>query len=131
MAKLVVPYNSAGVTVNVFIRDNSVTTGAGLTGLAWNSAGLTAGYILGPRVNPTALALVTTLVTGPWVSGGFVQLNAVTAPGWYRLDLPDVIFQTPARQAVNFTNVLLFGAVNMEPVSIEIQIQGGRLVPIS
>ena len=42
--KLIITKGATSVGVNVFIRDNSVTTGAGLTGLAYNTASLTAYY---------------------------------------------------------------------------------------
>lgn len=77
---------SVGVSIHVLIRrrlDN-----AEATGLVFNTAGSVASYCRQGAVR-TAISLVAQTVAGAWVSGGFVEVDASTMPGLYRLDLPD------------------------------------------
>lgn len=115
--KLIITKGATGVSVNVFIRDNSVSTGVGLTGLAFNTASLTAYYV---RQNGTATAitLATQTATGAYSSGGFVAVDGTNMPGLYRLDIPDAVLAS----GVNTAYVMLKGATNMEPCVIEIQL---------
>ena len=96
------------------------TTGAPLTGLVFNSAGLTAYYVR-PLGTPTAITLVTrTNAQAAWASGGFVEVDATNMPGLYRLDVPNAVYATGVDQAV----VELKGATNMDPVALEYQLAG-------
>lgn len=108
---------SASVAIYVFIQDSSSTTGAGLTGLAYNTASLTAYYVR-PLGNATAITLATQTVTGAYSSGGFVEIDATNMPGWYRLDIPNAAIDT----GVNSVAVQLKGAANMAPCNLEIQL---------
>ena len=105
------------VTVYVWIADSSSTTGAGLTGLAFNTASLTAYYVR-PLGSNTVITLATQTVTGAHSDGGFVEVSSANMPGLYRLDLPDAVCATGVPGAV----VLLKGAANMAPVVLEIQL---------
>lgn len=116
--KLEIQVASTSVTVNIFIQDSSSTTGAGLTGLVFNSAGLTAYYML-PRAAAVSITLATQTVTGAYSSGGFVEISSANAPGWYRLDLPNA-----AIASGSFVGLHLKGATNMAPLPIEIQLTG-------
>ena len=104
-------------SVHVFIRDSASTTGAGLAGLVFNTAGLTA-YYTRPGAAETAIALATQTVIGAYASGGFVQIGAVNSAGLYRLDLPDAVLAS----GVDFVSVILRGAANMEPCALQIQL---------
>jgi hypothetical protein len=117
MAKLSIVKASTDVTVYVFIQDSSATTGAGLTGLVYNSSGLVASYVR-PLAARAALSLATQTVTGAHSDGGFVEVDATNMPGWYRLDLSDAVCAT----GVDFVGVALKGATNMAPVNLEIQL---------
>lgn len=101
----------------VFIQDSSVTTGAGLTGLAYNSGSLVASYVREGAARQ-AISLATQTVTGAFSSGGFVEVDATNMPGVYRLDVPDAVFAGGATKAV----VMLKGATNMAPVALEYQL---------
>jgi hypothetical protein len=85
----------AGSTSNTFyvlIRSKvSTPVGMGLTGLAYNTAGLDFSYVRDGAAR-SAVALVTQTVTGAWASGGFVEVDATNCPGLYRIDLPDALF---------------------------------------
>lgn len=115
--KLALPKGATSVTINVFIQNSSSTTGAGLTGLVFNSAGLTAHYIR-ERAAAAAITLATQTVTGAYSSGGFVEIDATNMPGWYRFDVPDAVLAS----GVNSVGLLLKGATNMAPLPIELQL---------
>lgn len=105
-------------SVDIFIRDTSVTTGAGLTGLVYNSGSLTA-YYHRPGSAAAAITLATLAsATAAWSSGGFIAVDGTNMPGLYRLDLPDAVLATGVDEVV----VMLKGATNMEPVVLEIQL---------
>ena len=115
--KLIVTKGATSVSVNVFIRDNSVSTGVGLTGLAYNTASLTA-YYSRQNAAATAITLATQTATGAYSSGGFVAVDGTNMPGLYRLDIPDAVLAT----GVNTAYICLKGATNMEPCFIEIEL---------
>jgi len=116
--KLSVKKGTTSKTIAVFIPDSSQTDGRGLTGLAYNSAGLVASYWR-PGGSRTAITLATLAsVTAAYSSGGFIEIDATNMKGWYRLDLPDAVLATGADVA----GVHLQGATNMAPVPLEIQL---------
>lgn len=104
-------------TIYVFIADSTVSTGAGKTGLAFNTSSLAA-YYARPRATPVAITLVTQTVTGAYSSGGFVEVDATNMPGIYRLDVPDGALATAADSVL----VMLSGATGMAPVVVEIEL---------
>jgi hypothetical protein len=101
----------------VFIQDSSVTTGAGLTGLAFNTAGLTAYYHRDTAAGAVAMALVT-MTVGTFTSLGFKEIDSVNMPGWYQFCPPDAAFVTGA-STVGFH---LQGATNMVQTPIEVDL---------
>lgn len=115
--KLNIKKATTDVTVYVFIQNSSLTTGAGLTGLVYNSSSLVAYYVR-PLGSATSISLATQTVTGAHSDGGFVEVDATNMPGLYRLDLPDAVCAT----GVNSVVVMLKGATNMAPVLLEIQL---------
>ena len=117
MAKLAIKKASTDVTVYLFIQASNVTTGAGLTGLAYNTANLVASYVR-PLAARAAITLATQTVDGAHADGGFVEVDANNMPGIYRLDLPDAV----CAAGVNSVVAMLKGAANMAPVPLEIQL---------
>lgn len=117
MAKLSINPGSTSQPVYVKIFDSTLNSGAGLTGLTFNTSGLSAYYV---RVggSATAITLVTQTVTGAYSSGGFVEVSSTNMPGLYRLDIPDAALATGARSVV----VQLKGAANMVPCELEIDL---------
>src|SRR4051812_8725309 len=98
----------------VFLQDNSVTTGAGLTGLVYNTASLTCYY---KRSNGTAsvvvtLADITTL--GTWVSGGFKAMDGTHMPGSYEFHPPDAALAAGA----TWVEFFFMGATNLAQTPI-------------
>ncbi len=114
--KLSIHVGSTSQTINVFIQDSSSTAGAGLTGLVYNAGSLTAYYAL-PAAAATSITLATQTVTGGYSSGGFVEISSTHMPGWYRFDVPDA-----ALASGRFSSIHLFGASNMAPLPIEIEL---------
>jgi hypothetical protein len=100
-----------------------VTTGAGLTGLTYQSGSLIAYYT---RVggSATAITLATQTVTGAWSSGGFVEVDATHAPGLYRLDVPDAAIAYAA--GVDGVVISLSGATNMAQCDKEVELVRNR-----
>ena len=94
-----------------------MTTGAGLTGLAYNTASLTAYYRKGAPGAATAIALATQTVGGAFSSGGFVEIDAINMPGMYRFDIPNLAIDTAGSATLLFK-----GATNMAALPIELQI---------
>lgn len=118
MAKLTIKKASTDVTVYCFIQASNVTTGAGLTGLTFETASLVASYVR-PLAARQALTLATlAAVDSAHSDGGFKEIDATNMPGIYRLDLPDAVCATGAGSAV----VMLKGAANMAPVLLEVQL---------
>ena len=121
--KLSILAGSTSESINVFVADSSSTTGAGLTGLVFNSAGLVAYYShSGTNATATAITLATlAAVSSAYSSGGFKEIDSTNMPGWYRLDLPNAVLAASKGRCVA---VHLKGATNMAPLPIEIELTG-------
>lgn len=114
--KLLVKQNATSVLASVFVQDSSSGTGAGLTGLAYNAAGLTAYYFREGDAAATAISLAT-MTVGTWASGGLKLVDNTNTPGLVQLGLPNACFT-----ALGSVIVYLFGATNMVPTVLEIQV---------
>jgi len=115
----------AGLTsqsIDVMIYDSSSTTGAGLSGLVYNSSGLKAYYRIGATGSVTAITLATQTATGAWSSGGFAEVDATNMKGVYRLDVPNAVAATAA-----MVSIYLYGATNMMAVAQRVDC---RAVPV-
>jgi hypothetical protein len=104
-------------TVDVFLPNSSSTTGAGLTGLVFNTASLIAYYRISPTGTATSLSLVTQTVGGAYSSGGFVEIDATHMQGMYRLDIPNAVLASQGT-----TTVYLSGATNLAVVPIQLNV---------
>lgn len=119
MAKLSIQAGATSQTVNIFIASTASATGAGLTGLVFNSASLTAYYGL-PKAAAVSITLATlAAVTSSFSSGGFKEIDATNMPGWYRFDIPDAAIASGRFVAIHFQ-----GAANMAPLPLEIELTG-------
>jgi len=128
--KLAIERGATSVILHVFIQNSSVTTGAGLTGLAFDTAGLTCAKIRGNETlsNPT-FQDITTLGTyeAPTLNTNirFKQVHATNAPGWYEVHLHnDWLDVTNTRRSLA---IMLWGAANMAPVNVEVELTGFSL----
>lgn len=101
----------------IFIRDSSSTTGGGLTGLAYNTASLTAYYHRDTDSPATSISLVD-MTVGTFTSSGFKQIDATNMPGWYQFCPPNASLASGATSVVYH----LKGAANMAPTVLEIDL---------
>ena len=115
--KKIIKAGATSQTIDLFIQDSASTTGGGKTGLAYNTASLTAYYRKGATGSATALTLATQTVGGAYSSGGFVEIDATNMPGMYRLDLPNACIDTAGS-----VSLMLKGASGMAPLPIELQV---------
>lgn len=106
-------------SIDIFVASSASTAGAGLTGLAYNTSGLTCYYRRGATGTMTALTLATQTVGGAHADGGFVEIDATNAPGLYRLDLSDAIVAS----GEEYVTLYLRGATNMAPVVVRIYLE--------
>ena len=123
MAKLSILAGATSQSVNLFIQDSSSTTGAGLTGLVYNTSGLTAYFTF---AGANAAVLQITLATlasnvSAWSSGGFLELSSAHMPGWYRFDIPNLVISAGEGRSVA---IHFQGAANMAPLPLEIELTG-------
>ena len=120
--KLKIKEGTTSKICRLFIQDSSSTSGAGLTGLAYNTSGIQAHYIreggtASVQIGSTGgLGNLTTL--GTWVSGGLKEVSSSNMPGVYEFGLPDAAIASGAGSVV----VMLHGASNMAPDLIEIEL---------
>lgn len=121
--KLSILAGATSQSVNLFVRDSSSTTGAGLTGLAYNTSGLTCYYTFaGANATATAVTLATlAAVNSAYSSGGFKEIDSTNMPGWYRFDIPNAALATSKGRSVAFH---LKGATNMAPLPFEVELTG-------
>lgn len=115
--KLTVKKATTSKVLHIFISDGSATDGSGLTGLVYNSAGLTAYYVKPGDATATVITLADITTLGTYVSGGFKEYDSTNMPGLYEFHPPDACLTT-ADQVV----IMLKGATNMAPLPIEIQL---------
>lgn len=118
--KILLKRGATSKSIDVLVRDSSSSTGAGLTGLLFDTTSLVAHYHRpGAAAADITLAdLATPVITDVWASGGFLEVHATKLPGLYRLDLPNAVIASGVDEVV----VMLHGAANMEPVALEIQL---------
>ncbi len=121
--KLSIVAGAVNTSVNLFIRDSSSNTGNGLTGLTFNSAGLTAAYsFAGANAGANVIGLATlAAANSAWSAGGFLELSNTSLAGWYRFDLPNNTVAAGKGRSVAF---LFKGAVNMAPCPFECALDG-------
>lgn len=115
--KLTVKKGTTSKILHLFILDSSKSDGSGLTGLVYNSAGLTAYYIREGSGTSTAITLANGML-GNWISGGFAQVDATNLPGVYEFQIPNNCLAAGDDQVV----IMLKGAANMAPLPLEIQL---------
>ena len=119
MAKLSIGLGSTSRSEYIYILDITSTSGAGKTGIAYNTSGLSGHYVRSAG-SATSISFVAQTATAAWVSGGFAEVSSTLMPGIYRIDLPDAIFSTGSDKAI----VMIRGASNTVPVTLEYQLVG-------
>ena len=117
MAKLSLLAGTTSKLLDVFIQDSSSTTGAGLTGLAYNTASLTGYYYREGAASAVAITLAT-MTLGTWASGGFIVVDGTNMPGCYQIGIPNAAIASGAKSVI----IMLKGAANMAPLVLEIEL---------
>jgi hypothetical protein len=126
MGQVAITPGSTGNSTDVFIQDSTSTTGAGKTGLVFNTSALTCYYTFtGASAGSVSVSLVTlATVTTAWASGGFIEIDATHMPGWYRFDIPNLAVAGGSGPEVNFH---FQGAANMAPCPVKLGIGAAAL----
>jgi hypothetical protein len=121
---------SGNPILRVFLQDSSSTTGAGLTGLTFSSAGLAVN--VARELDATAtlykqassnLETITTLGTYAAPTAGkarFKEFDATNMPGWYEIHLAQA--QLGTGDTSRFISGHVFGATNLAPCPFEIEL---------
>ncbi|MBP7735968.1 MAG: hypothetical protein KA369_08350 [Spirochaetes bacterium] len=118
MIDFIIKKGSTSVILPVSLYDSSSTTGGKLSGLVYNSSGLTAYY---NRMGASGSAVAITLATatkGTWATGGFVAIDGTNMPGDYELHIPNAALESGA----NHVLIQIKGASNLAPKNILIKL---------
>lgn len=123
---LAVVKGSTSVMVPIMIR--SASTGAGKTGLVWNSAGLIARYCRVDQGNADCSNItLATMTRGTWSDGGFVEGDATDVPGLYWLGIHNAAVATGA----DLVEITVSGASDTVPTKKTIELVDTGLASIS
>ncbi len=119
--------SASSVMLQIFIGNSSVTTGAGLIGLAYNTGSLICYGRLSTDATATAITLVD-MTLGVYTSGGFKEIDSTHMPGWY-IFCPPNAFITGANTTSAFA---LTGAANMRqcPIIVSLTVPDVNLTKI-
>ena len=85
--------NTNDISIAPNSTSRSETIYLGVTGLTHLTSGLSASYVRTGSAR-VGFSLASQTVTGAWVSGGFVEIDAVNMPGMYRIDIPNAAFSS-------------------------------------
>lgn len=109
---------------DIFLRHSA--TKQGLTGLVWNTAGLTCyQHRAGSAAASSALATLAS-VTAAWSSGGFKEIDPTNKPGWYRWDIPNALIASLAETVVTFR-----GATDLEDTPVRLALESEAAATIA
>jgi hypothetical protein len=121
MQKFRILAGSTSVRLQVFLRDNSVAYDKGKTGLAYNTASLTAYYFRDGATSATAITLVTATL-GTWASGGFIVVDGTNMPGLYEIGIPNAAIASGAK----WVTIEIKGASGLVEEVIHIELLGNN-----
>lgn len=113
MQQLILAGTSQIVTVSI----RNSTTGQGLTGLVFNSAGLTA-YYTREATGAAVQIPLKTMTAGTWTVDGFVEVDATNQPGVYQIGVPNAV----AAAGEVYADISLTGAANMFDVNFKVEL---------
>ena len=115
--KLTIKKGTTSNIIHVFILDISKSNGEGITGLTYNTTGLTAYYLRPGAASATSISLVNATI-GTWTSGGFKEVDSTNLPGIYEIGVPDACIASGAESCT----IMIKGAAEMAPLPIELQL---------
>src|SRR5688572_21190451 len=127
--KLLTKHSQTSNIVRVFIGDSASTTGAGLTGLTFNTAGLKISTITNNEAAATVydqagstietIATLGTFATPTATKCRFREVDSVNLPGVYEIQIADARFAVAnAKSLVG----MILGAAGVVPTPFEIQL---------
>ena len=125
MAKLSIVAGATSQSVNIFVQNSSVTTGAGLTGFAPAGGSLLSGMVFYYSFSGTNAASVVQSLSVPatvgaaFSAGSIVEIDATNMPGVARLDLPNAMLASAKGRSVVG---IIKGGTNVAPVVLEIEL---------
>lgn len=118
--------------LRVFLQDSRVTDGSGLTGLSSASSGLKIVTIADVEASVTSYTVagstiesITTLgtfATPTATKCRFKEIDSTNLPGWYEIQLDDTRFAVSNAKALQ---IMIFGASNLVPCNVEVQLAAG------
>lgn len=114
--KLLVQQNTTGVLMLLFAQDNSVTTGAGLGSVAFNSASISAYYYRQGDASSTSISLAT-MSLGTWATGGLILIDNTNMKGALEIGLPNACF-TQLGEVI----VIISGVASLAPIVLAFQV---------
>ena len=117
MAKISIKAGTTSKTIDIFLQDSSSSVGAGLTGLLYNSAGLTCYYYREGAASATSVTLAT-MTVGTWATGGFKEIDGTNMPGMYQFGIPNAAIASGAASVKFFFK----GATNLTQQPIELEL---------
>jgi hypothetical protein len=112
---------STSIVEVIFLQSSSSTTGGGLTGLAYNTSGLTCYYKRSSGTASVAVSLATIATLGTYTSGGFAAIDGTNMPGCYEFHPPNAAFASGATEVTFFFQ----GAAGLVSRPIKYRIYGG------
>lgn len=116
--KLIFKKDSTSKMAYIFVPDTRYGDGRGLTGLAYNTSGLS-GYYWRPGATGSATTWgLASSTLGTYTSGAFKEVDATNLPGIYEIGIPNGAIATGASHCI----AMFKGASNMAPVCIEIEL---------
>ena len=115
--KLTIKKGTTSNIIHVFILDIPKSNGEGITGLTYNTTGLTAYYLRPGAASATSISLVNATI-GTWTSGGFKEVDSTNLPGIYEIGIPDACTASGAESCT----IMIKGAAEMAPLPIELQL---------
>lgn len=105
--------------ISIWLADSSSATGVGLTGLAFNTAGLSCYYWREDEGNANATAVtLATATRGTFTSSGFVEKDATNMPGTYEFGIPNAAIAAGAK----WVRIMFKGATNLAQRTIVVRI---------
>jgi hypothetical protein len=132
---------TTSIILRVFLRDSSVTTGAGLTGLTFSSSGLSISTIADNEATATTytvagstietISTLGTFATPTATKCRFKEVDATNLPGLYEIQLDNTRFAVSNAKSLA---VVVKGATNLSPCplliplrTIDPYVSGGKL----
>jgi len=117
--KLSIPAGTTSKRIGIFIQDSSSTTGAGLSGLVFNTSGLKCYSWIDTDGNAAGTAqTLATATLGTWTTIGFVEKDATNMKGMYEFGIPNALIAAGVKWAILY----FYGATNMAPLVLEIEV---------